>query len=329
MPTRFIRLFFYWLPMVLIVNACQATPAMVPTADISSPLDRGFKLFEDEPLLQLGPSDRWDSLMLDPGAVVFYDGEFHMFFNSTSAWPATLAVGYAVSPDGMTWTRAGPQPVFTSESIHWKSMPGNIQANSVLVEDGIWVLYFTASDAVDRLTGVVGRATSSSPAGPWTVDSEPVLRPGEFSEWDGGAIGHVDVIRTDKGYVMYYSSTPGIGMASSPDGIKWTKYNNPASTKPDVLKSDPVLSKLSADDPNVQQTAWGWAMVFHFENCLHYAASLDGIHWAETPDNPIVDLSGKDLWYSDFVIHDGMAYLYFEAGAGKATPYLATWLEEA
>jgi predicted GH43/DUF377 family glycosyl hydrolase len=306
-------------------------PTQISAANIATPilgpLNRGLKLYVDKPILPLGPSGGWDSLQLDPGAVVFHDGEFHMFYNANSSWPSANAVGYAVSPDGITWTRVVMQPVFTLENIHWQSMPENIQANSVLVDGDTWVLYFSASDAVGRLTGVVGRATASSPTGPWIVDSEPVLRPGEPSEWDAWVVGHVDVINSGKDYVMYYTSSKGIGMAMSPDGIKWTKYNDPATTKTDFAKSDPVLNKPTADDPNVQQTSWGWAMVFRYEDELNYATSLDGIHWTESPDNPMVDLAGKVIWYSDFVIHDDMAFLYFEAGAGSNSPYLATWIE--
>jgi formylglycine-generating enzyme required for sulfatase activity len=48
----------------------------------------------------------------------------------------------------------------------------------------------------------------------------------------------------------------------------------------------------------------------------------------DTPDNPIISLPEKHIWYSSLVIHDGTAYLFFEVGTGSKTePYLATWEE--
>ena len=313
------------------------TSAQVPTAEgtpIPSPSERNFKFYADNPVLSLGPSGRWDSGFLDPGAVVFYEDKFHMFYNAIPYFPAQIAAGYAVSPDGITWTRVDTQPVFTVEDVQWKSKLGNIRANSVIVEEGTWVLYFSATYSVASVTGMVGRATASSPTGPWNVDPEPVLRPGETGEWDAGSIGNVDVIHSDKGYIMYYAGAGSLGMATSPDGKRWTKYNDPLTTETALAMSDPVLEKTEAEDPNVAQTSWGWAMVYLDRNGLNYATSLDGIHWTDASDNPILTLPEKNIWYSSFVIHDNTAFLFFEVGTGsgatgKSSPYLATWDEES
>lgn len=308
----------------------EATPTAVAEI-IPSLLEHDFKLHVDEPVLPMGSSGSWDSGLMDPGAVVFHEGQFHMFYDAVRYFPGTIAVGYAVSSDGMAWTRVLTEPVFTIENIPWQPKPTNFRANSVMVVDDTWILYFSASDAFSLLSGLVGRATASSPNGPWIVEPEPVLRPGESGEWDAGDVGHVDVIHSDEGYVMYYSSDKGIGMATSPDGIQWTKYDDPATREAPFADSDPVISVAAPYgqlDPNVVHPDHGWQMVYRSDRGLEYATSADGINWKLT-EQPLISALDvkKTIWYSAFLVHDGTAYLYFEAGSSSTSTYLATWIE--
>jgi len=302
------------------------TPEPEPAATPTGPVGDGFRLFTDEPVLAMGAPGAWDSGLMDPGAVVHHEGRFHMFYDGVPSFPPLLSVGYAVSEDGLTFTRISADPVFTLDDVPWDPKPGNIRANSVLVEEGTWILYFTASEGLGSLAGVVGRATAASPSGPWTVDAEPVLEPGDSSAWDSGAIGHVEVVRSGDGYVMYYSAGLGIGMAASADGIRWEKYDDPATEREVYAAGDPVMNKPGAEDPNVQPTPWGWAMVYRYRFSLHYAESEDGLHWTDAPANPIVTLPDKGIYFSGLSVHDGAAFLYFEAGdPGATSVYAATW----
>jgi hypothetical protein len=297
---------------------------------VGSPLERDFRLFADEPVLPLGPSGSWDSGLMDPGAVVFHDGKFHMFFNAVPYFPAPISAGHAESSDGLSWSRTSADPVFRVEDVNWKSKIGTLRVNSVLVDGETWVMYFSASYSISLLTGMVGRATASSPAGPWAVDPEPVLQAGGAGAWDSGAVGNVEVLRSEEGYVMYYCAAGKIGLATSKDGIRWTKFDDPSTKDEAFAESDPVFVRPSADDPNVVRTEWGWAMAFLSTAGLGYAVSPDGVHWEETPGNPIVSLPDKQIYYSSLVLHGESAYLYFEAGGGRQTnPYLATWSETA
>jgi len=362
MSNQGIKIAYLLTIIVVVLSACQSVPATAipeipstldpvivtptsqPTNSVSAstptaideaipvPLANSLKLYTDKPVLPMGSSGSWDSGLMDPGAVVFHDDQFHMFYDAVPFFPTLIAVGYAVSSDGITWTRVVTEPVFTIANIPWQPQPTNFRANSVIIADETWVLYFSASDTYSGLTGLVGRATASSPTGPWTVDPEPVLKPGESGEWDAGDVGHVDVIRTNKGYVMYYSSKLGIGMATSPDGIEWIKYDNPATSEAAFAKSDPVLAvpaPYGEHDPNVAYADRGWQMVYRSNRGLEYTTSADGIHWDSAIGKPLisaVDLR-KTIWYSAFIVQDETAYLYFEAGGHNTSTYLATWTE--
>ena len=118
---------------------------------------------------------------MDPGAMVYQDGMFHMFYNGINGFPAPVGVGYATSPDGYHWTRQVSEPVLSANQLAGSQLLGsNLFVTSALVEDdGTWVLYFyTLSGNTFNGPGEIGRATASSPTGPWTIDPDPMLSPG-------------------------------------------------------------------------------------------------------------------------------------------------------
>jgi hypothetical protein len=136
---------------------------------------------------------------------------------------------------------------------------------------------------------------------------EPVLRSGEFGAWDGGFITSQSVIRTDEGHVMYYVGGPGqagqparIGRATSPDGVVWTKYDDPDTVEPPFAESDPILQTGPADSWDSQsiwgcsvlRTGDGWEMFYAASRAgvvqIGYATSTDGIEWTRYEENPVL-----------------------------------------
>ena len=112
-------------------------------------------------------------------------------------------------------------------------------------------MYYNAQDLVTFAPGhYAGRATATSLTGPWIKSEKPVISSGHAGEWDAGFIIPSSVLNLDDGsYVMFYSGGEDIplfdnfyvGMATSTDGIKWKKYNDPATIDHPYAESDPVL----------------------------------------------------------------------------------------
>jgi hypothetical protein len=136
------------------------------------------------------------------------------------------------------------------------------------------------------------------------------------------------VLKTDEGYVMYYSAAQGmVGRATSPDGITWTKYDDPATTERIFDSSDPVLRLGETGEwdsqqswgAGVQLTERGWEMVYTggarldgvYRAQIGYAYSDDGINWTRYAQNPIVSVSNHLTLFTSLVIQDGTYYVYY------------------
>jgi len=316
-----------------------------------------FDLFTGNPVLVQSKKPAWDSYYMDPGAVVYHDGMFHMFYNGIASNVSAASVGYATSTDGNQWTKQTDSPLITSKNLSdGNHLGANFFVCSGLVEDdGTWVLYFyTLNGNSFQGSGDIGRATAPSPTGPWSIDPEPVLSPGPPGAWDEVQVASPSVVKTQEGYKMYFDglgaeNTSTIGLATSKDGIHWTKYNDPATNDPLLAESDPVLTadanswdSIRVIDPNVVQTNDGWVMIYLSTNGLKkfspgeylfgLAVSSDGVKWEKSAQSPILSNKNDPDWHRTFlttllyVDNKFFYYFDFESVHGNGTNvYLATF----
>lgn len=283
-------------------------------------------------------TDDWDNPYTDPGAVIYHDGLFHMFRNGFRAWPAEVQIGYLTSEDGLEWTEVSELPVYTHDEVPFDATAA--LASSALVEDdGTWVLYVYIWPRLNGpVSGSVARMTADDPAGPWTMDEQLSLTVGSVGEWDAGTITVPSVVKTDTGYNMYYSANGGsgwlIGLATSEDGISWTKYDDPETTEAPFAESDPVFTV--ADDesawdgqnvhqPRVRLTEDGFVMLYRSfvggqrDRSFGLSISDDGVAWERLFTDPIIadnDVSRRGLWFSELEYHDGVYYVFLEIQRG-------------
>jgi hypothetical protein len=286
-----------------------------------------FVTYAHNPVLALGTAGAWDDGTVNVGHVLYKDGLFHLFYNGKrNTTPA--AIGYATSTDGFNFIKSDSNPILKGSGAGLDAFAANTGAP--LVDGDAWILYYSARSVPGVGPGpAIGRATALSPIGPWSKDASPVLTVGSPGEWDSGWVAPNSVIKTDDGYVMYYTAGINfgvppqlIGRATSPDGITWTKYHNPDMTTHPYAESTPVFlpgppgswDSRSVSFSSVLKTAYGWEMFYTGVSdvptcCDHqvgYASSHDGIHWERYRDNPVLSLAMDPL---------GMTARYIEAPA--------------
>jgi hypothetical protein len=176
-------------------------------------------------------------------------------------------------------------------------------------------MWYNAGNGIDHAN--IGYATSVDGVS-WDRHPTPVMVTGEAGTWYADTIGPGTVIKEDGVFKMWFfggvggilgadaNTKTGIGYATSPDGLNWSFYDDPATTAPPYQFSDPVLNHGEAGawdanemfTPGVLRTdAGGYEMWYSgwreglAGNYIGYATSPDGITWTKHPENPIANWS--------------------------------------
>ena len=198
-----------------------------------------------------------------------------------------------------------PGPAYANLGLGY-GPPGAIPADVRVRADGTWELYGWGEPDGTR-TVTTWRATAPGPGGPWTA--EQILGPGDAGRWDDNAVRVGSVVSTPSGGLdLYYEgwsraspSRLAIGLATSADGVTWTRVGPPAAG----AAGGPVLEpgRCAGVDanmitaPDVTVTSEGRLMLFTGflgrDAVVGAASSPDGIVWSCAGDGPI--LAGDDV----------------------------------
>ena len=238
----------------------------------------------ENPVFQPGASGAWDGAnVYDPA--VLYDGEiYRMWYTGNPPGASVDRIGYATSADGLSWTRGSVAPVLPAGAWStWDS--GRVWGADVLYDDGdgLYKMWYTGQAASARES--IGYATS--PDGiVWTRHAgNPVLESGAPGEWDAGTVQDPSVIKDGDLYKMWYdgwtAGVGGIGYATSPDGVTWTKYaGNPVMTGSPAPGWDyHVYASAVILDGGVYRMLYSGGDQARSAWETGYATSTDGTHW--------------------------------------------------
>jgi hypothetical protein len=222
-----------------------------------------------KPLLPLGDRDNFHvtpALLRNPdGTLLKEGGLWHMVFCGNREDD----VEHATSPDGLRWTKDTRSPIYRrAYAPSLVRMPGEVR---------MYYIHKPAAGDGQRRPWEVHLASGRDLFSLRPHRANPVLRISQ--PWEKNALFYPYVIREGKTWVMFYASYwdrkdssdetgyTAIGIATSPDGITWTKSaHNP------VLTPIPGSSYESVYNSSQSVIRDG----DHYK--LYYATRIDRIH---------------------------------------------------
>jgi hypothetical protein len=154
---------------------------------------------------------------------------------------------YAESGDGINWTndqtltQDGASPLVTGNpGPDWNAgsygpcdtfydADGSNSFDDINTWNNKYVMYYMGTNGGSEY---IGLAYSNNGIHWKRYGNNPVLSPGAGADWDNTSVGYCSVINISGIWRMWYGGGPGtnqgIGYATSPDGINWTKHpDNP------------------------------------------------------------------------------------------------------
>ena len=287
------------LGVFLVLTACSSPPSS-PMASQSASLaeaalaEPAIHVIGDRPVLNASDLDGRSAVL--PGAFTIVDLTYHAFLVGFGDEIGDQRPFYATSSDGVTWAVADGDPL---ERIGLElAAPGPIPTSVLIETDGSWTMYIWGrSDPAGVQAASVWRATATAASGPWVADPAPVLTPG-VDGWDSRDVDFPSVVRTADGYLMAYSGvTDGeivhIGLATSTDGIAWTKLPEPIISPGHCGDFD----DRSITIPRLIGTDVGYLIVYlafatdSNDAAVGLSASADGLTWACASPTPLLERS--------------------------------------
>jgi predicted GH43/DUF377 family glycosyl hydrolase len=185
----------------------------------------------------------------------------------------------------------------------------SVWAPSVLYKDGQYEMWYCGGRNDQYIK--IGLATSSDGISWSRYGNAPVLDVSS-SQWDSLQVSSPSVVFDGSQYMMWYSGGTGsanmpIGLATSADGIVWTKYSgNP------VFSGGRYCSVLY--DGSIFKM---WYEGYDYT--IRHATSPNGISWTDYGNNPVLVHGSSGSWDSMYVgapsvVFDGSKYLMSYTG---------------
>lgn len=251
---------------------------------------------------------------------VLYDtslGQYRMWYTSFNWANSTLEISYATSTDGLAWVQYSQNPVMSvggpgSFDSKWVTDP------DVILDSGICRMYYTGFDGTYWRIGI---ATSSDGLQWIKSPTNPIVGLGPTA-FDSIAASGPRVTRADSLYFMCYSGFDGsrheVGLATSVDGLVWTKYaGNPVLTNGTPGQWDGISVQ------QIASTVVNGTMYLYYEGqtsgALGLATSADGYHWQKFSGNPVMAPGSASSWDHVFslgsVLYDRGRFKLWYAGS--------------
>jgi predicted GH43/DUF377 family glycosyl hydrolase len=285
--------------------------------------------YPGNPVLRAIPGT-WEAEWFSVDSVIRRKDRLYLYYHGSDKGNRNTQLGLAFSSDGITWTRDPDNPVWKNA---WHFGLRDVRVYQ-LGESDFWLYYSDFDEHIDLAHSTDGIHWKN-------FDRNPVLAPSQ--DWESLLMQEC-VLRLGEQWYMWYSTYEGkprvTGLATSNDGIHWTKYaRNPvlrlgepgqwddySAFQPTVLFQDGSFHMLYTGSSKKNPTGYQWG----------YALSKDGVRWTKSPENPIFTPGPSGNWDAGKVSGHPIVrtgpdsfYIYYGGASSPDDTYRGIGLVEA
>lgn len=229
-----------------------------------------WRIYSGNPIVSPGNAGAWDSWAVMSMTVVRVGDVFHLYYEGGLSGCGDLAIGHAVSTDGLNWVKDALNPVLVPGAKgQWDG--GATWDPFVIYEDGSFKMWY-GGERVGRRDFQCGYAVSK--------DGTRFSKKGKISTFEVGDIGDMHVCHdTQSGkYYMYYWDR-SLGTA---DRLRVAVSENEtdfdfANARSIRIKGETAGHRYT----HVFKDGKTWYMFYGYENKpkTGFAKSSDGLNW--------------------------------------------------
>jgi beta-1,2-mannobiose phosphorylase / 1,2-beta-oligomannan phosphorylase len=238
-----------------------------------------WKLLPQSPVFQgTGLERGWDRKIRERGWILFEDGLYHLWYTGyNDDRSPNRSLGYALSIDGLNWTRWPSNPIVASS---W------VEDVCVVKSDGVYYMFAEGERDVAHLLTSTDRLN-------WKEQGALDIRKVDGSSIPPGPYGTPTVfLEGGTWYLFYERGDRGVWLATSKDLKVWTNvqddpvlamgpdaYDKYAVAFDQVFKHDGVYyAYYHANAHNPWKKDW----------TTNIARSKDLVHWEKYAGNPLI-----------------------------------------
>lgn len=281
-----------------------STFLLISTFSLKSYGQTNWTKYNNNPVLVKGP-DNFDLIAIGQPTILFENDTIKMWYAGVGT-DMKSRICFAYSTDGINWIKHNQPVINVGNSGTWDC--GWLDTPEIVKDNTGYKLYYYG-DTVQQFSGIssaIGVAFSTDGIN-WTKYSgNPIFTKGNIGDWDGTWV-ESPAINFDSNtgeYKMWYNGVDtatwkiNIGLATSNDGINWTKYaNNPVVTTgnwgtyddmwlgtPTILKIDNYYEMWYAATAS---NSYNYSTSSFDTVSICYTTSIDGISWTKHFNNPL------------------------------------------
>lgn len=172
---------------------------------VTSPDGVVWKRMSDRPVITA--TQPWEKVAVMCPDVIWDQkaGLYKMWYSGGEQYEPD-AIGYATSPDGLTWTRCTDNPIFKADpNIAWER--DKVTACQVVPDDGWYLMFYIGFRDVDHAQ--IGVARSKDGITNWQrLAANPIISPGQ-GQWDADACYKPYAIFDGQKWLLWYNGRHG------------------------------------------------------------------------------------------------------------------------